>query len=314
MVVKRGFTLIEILVVISIIVVLVGLVLAVGKAVSGGAMKSRTGVILGTLTDAINLAAAERGGLPAPAEHPLAGSAATRPTFIRANAADGSIDAGGTALRGVTLVQAGASKSKLLLDDDILSDRDAPHLFGLRRGEIGLLGVPQQGVTHYQRMKVDRSGSTSLGEIVAPTATPAESRRVIEFILGHGDALGELTRLGGVADTDQIPTTPILGGTLERVNSGAVEGRRWVLPQVNASGWKSYLLPGLSLVDAWGREVLYTLRDGKVVLESAGADGAFRIDPGRNRSIDSGSDARTLSFAGDDTDGRTDNVITGASR
>jgi prepilin-type N-terminal cleavage/methylation domain-containing protein len=71
--------------------------------------------------------------------------------------------------------------------------------------------------------------------------------------------------------------------------------------------WKHYRLPGLALYDAWGIEVLYSISSlGGVRLQSPGADGVFKIDPGENHIIDTTDPVGTLDPK--DKDGSRDNI------
>ncbi len=77
--------------------------------------------------------------------------------------------------------------------------------------------------------------------------------------------------------------------------------------------WRRYRLPGSAIYDAWGNEVLMTVNtDGDAGFTSAGADGVFRWNPGKNHRLD--TDSRATAPSGDDTDGQLDNLVEGFGR
>ena len=320
---RRAFTLIELLVVVTIIMVLAGLVLTAANMITSTSKRTRTETAFTAIQQGLRLTMAERGSLPAHAEHPMAGSLAPRATFLRSG---GAISASGEALVGVGPAQVVPGvRPRLLLPDDRYGEADLPLLYGLERRRIGLLAAPRADVTRYRWLAVpdgatvvpDRNGDGDYTDadhpdrlhLVAPSTTAADSERHIAFFLG-ASALDELAGLGVV---DQAPATgTILGGRLHSEQPGVSEkdyqpGR----VRDGTNGWKDYRLPGLAITDAWGREVLYTLHDGQIALLSAGEDGVFAIDPGKDRAYDPTTDPLTGTLGGDDRDGTQDNVEVG---
>jgi prepilin-type N-terminal cleavage/methylation domain-containing protein len=319
---RQGFTLIELLVVITIIMILAGLVLTAANMITSASKRTQTETIFTAIHQGLRLTLAERGSLPQPAEHPLAGSLPPRPVFLRS----GSIASGGEALVGVSAAQViPAVRPRLLLPEDRYGDTDLPLLYGLERAAIGVLGARRSDVTRFRWLAVptgasvvpDRNGDgdyTTLDypdpvHLVAPTTTAADSRDLITYALG-ASALDECAKLGGLHEAADTGT--ILGGRLWSEQAGRSEldydaGR----VHDGSQGWKDYRLPGLALVDAWGREILYRLHDGQIGLASAGEDGVFAIDPGDDLVYDPGTDALSGRLAGDDRDGRHDNVQLG---
>ena len=147
--VNRAFTLIELLTAMVVIAVLAGVILAVVPLIKRRSEVTRTLTILELLRNGLNARSVDRGGLPSPVPHPLAGSngaVTPRSLFVRASDGTTAIDTTGEALEAGQLAWvAAASRSKVLLPDDRFSGRyaigDVPALFGLPRYRLALLGA-----------------------------------------------------------------------------------------------------------------------------------------------------------------------------
>jgi hypothetical protein len=234
----------------SIIAVLAGLILMAFRRLDP--FREKTGVIIATVSQALITTAAQTGALVAPAEHPFAGSRATRLGFVRA--ADGSaVASDGLGLRGVDLASldpAAIGRDHLLEDSDRFADPRVPFLFGGRRGVMGVLGARLKAVTGYLRLPkpgpdaqvvmiagrsvpvvtspVDRS-TISLDPAHFPDALepspdndadpayglPGASQVGIAFALGAGGAYAQLTALDALhsAPEDGAYTHLLSGAT-----------------------------------------------------------------------------------------------------
>ena len=159
---RRGFTMIELLMVISIIAVLSSMIVMVAMGLGGDAKKKKTGVIIATIRKGIELTIAGRGGSVSPTEHPFAGSRATRFPFLRA-ANGAAVATSGLAFKGVDLSQVSISaggRDQVLADDDVFNDPRVPMLFGAKREVMGILGATQKLVTKY--VQLPKPGPSSL--------------------------------------------------------------------------------------------------------------------------------------------------------
>ncbi len=164
----RGFTLIELLVVITIIVFLAGILLAVSGPVRQAMRASKTRSILAVVQQGLDVSASDRGAWPTPTEHPFAGSKATRLRFrgLREGVWR-DLRTAGEALCGVSATRIEpASHDLLLQDDDVCNEPDLPAFFGLRRGDMGVLGAVQAAVTR----KLDLGRYPGTGVIPSGTA------------------------------------------------------------------------------------------------------------------------------------------------
>jgi hypothetical protein len=268
----------------------------------------------------VDLTAAESGSRPSPAEHPLAGSRAPRTLFVRAT--DGSaVSSAGLALTGVPPSQVRpADRTRVLAGDDRFADPGIPMLFGLERGQIGILGARLQTVTERRRLPTSIRVSDdpdTLGLRDAPDGTPDRHSTVLDRIFDRGGIRSELLDLNALREPESTFDQAFLGGRV-LLDQAPGNGEEHWKPGLIAAGllpsgaisWQPYRLPGLSVVDAWGREVLVSIDDrGALTLISAGADGVFVIDPGTDGILDS-SDPRAPAANGD-RDGRRDNLMSG---
>lgn len=333
MVAQRGFTMIELLVVVAIMTVLSGMILAAIGMFGFGSKRERTNTVLATLRTALEMERAERGGIAAPAEHPLAGSLAPRLAFVRA---DGStpLAASGIALRGVLPGQVAASqRGRVLAGNDLFADPRVPALYGLRRDRIGILGVPQGVVTVYRRLPNSVTTADDPDDPVRFPAhrhlemaagVPADTSRALEHLFGSGTVRSELAALGALTEpASRFAVTDFADPEFDLrvatdVAFGAGGSTRWEPgrlrdgtipsgPEAGLPNWKPYRLPGLALYDAWGGEILFSLSaNGGVRLLSAGRDGCFRWSPGQDGEFQTVSDADAPS--GDDEDSTRDNL------
>lgn len=316
MVNRAAFSLIEILVVVAIIAVLSAMMVASTGAFSGGSKMARTDAILGAVRSALELTLADNGMAATPAEHPLAASRAPRAPFARA---DGSaVATAGMALTGVPLdLVAPAARSRLLLADDRFADPAAPHLYGVERVQLGVLGVPQAAVTHFRRLPstittaIDPDNTTVLPDhrhLVAPTGTPDQHAAHIDRLLGVNGS-SELAALGALRTPPEGFTLPLVHGRL----LGKAGGREtWEGGHIQDGAdptWKPYCLPGLTIVDGWGTEVLYRSERGAITVQSPGKDRVFRWHPGSDGEF--ATPAHADAPVGDDRDGRRDNRTQG---
>ncbi|MFT3766287.1 MAG: type II secretion system protein [Minicystis sp.] len=341
---RRGFSLIEVLVAISIIAILGGMILAAVSATRRNAKRKSTEAILAVLRGGLDLAKAQSGTMPSPAEHPLAGSRPPRSAFVRGGSAAGlaigdAVDAAAEALMGLAPAQVPPSQAadlpRLLLPGDRFADHDLPLLYGLRRDQCGILGAPQAAVTAYRSLPAPMAPATTTPGpyiaatypdnryLVAPTGTGVDQKRALDYLLGVGAAAGELAKLKALRSPEGGGGGPIKAG---RVQSPLGDGNgtaSWAPglvrdgdqvggPDAGKPSWKTYNILGLAVYDAWGREILYTVgATGAVTLVSAGADGAMRIDPGDDRTISTAAAAEADGPAADDRDGMRDNVALG---
>ncbi len=342
---RRAFTLIELLVVIAIIVVLAGLVLAVVPMLRERARGAQTSSGLAAVMQALSLAEASRGGLPGPAEHPLAGSRADRLLFrgrrgaSQAALAWTDLARSGEALAGPEPWQLAddASRARLLRPDDRFADPDLPLLYGLERGAIGVLGTQMQAATRYRRLPTPAGGAlagqpyTASGTppypdadwLFAPAGGAEDAKRALDYLFGAGSAMSELGKLGTLrapasddAAERALPPATITGldnaGRVVRVAGSTTErwedDRRPGATVRVAGAWTNYQLRGPAFYDAWRREILYTVSsDGRVRLSSAGRDGVFRWHPGIDSVLQTPAEGDAA--AGDDRDGARDNLV-----
>ncbi len=307
----NGFSLIELLVVVSIITLLAGMLLVVSNMLRESAKRSRTSAIQQIIQQALSLQAAQHGGLPSPAEHPLAGSLMPRTSFARADGTHAAVTQTGMALLGATAAELTSGSDRLLMPGDLLADPGIPGLYGVARSRLGILGMDTIDVTAYFRIKlgsppVDPTVATNY-LAVAPTETTAQRQALLQFWI-PGSPWSELVKLGAVfTPTDDLAAHLISNG---RVWSPEAAGAKSSACRIKDAGnWKSYRLRGAAIVDGWGREMLFSVNDGHSVnLESAGRDGLFRWNPGHDDIFQTDPWGPR---AGDDTDASMDNVTLG---
>lgn len=318
MVMRRALTLIEVLVVIAIIGVLAGLVIGTMSGWGDRSKAARTRVILGMVQQGLATHLAAGGTQLAPIEHPLAGSRAPRSAFIRAG--DSSVVADtGLALVGLERLDAvpTAYRPRVLLGEDLCADLRYPALYALPRHDLAILGAAQQTATQYRRLAdtgdviADPDAS---GRAINPGGNPADHSAALRLTL-DATILAELEQVGGLAEPPSTHTVALLGG---RVVASADLFPQWAPGRLQeGTHWRSYALPGASLRDGWGRELLASMADigGRVRLLSAGRDGVFTWNPGPDGAIATPiADVLALlhggggTAAGDDRRGDQDNL------
>ncbi len=315
---RRAFTLIEILVVVGIILVLAGLILAGGRLLRETAKRGRTESILGMALQGIHTWAAEQGGLPSPAEHPLAGSRDPRSVFVRN--LSGSCATTGLALAGVdqnNLMP--ADRDRLLLPDDRFADPAVPGLYGLRRDRLGVLGAGLGESTRFKMLPMQammasiiaNPDDATVGRNIQPPDGPAANVRLIQTVYGKGGALEDLVRIRAMwTPPDDLPAhlswhdrvwSATKAGVVVDGQAGITEG----------GTVQHYRLRGPALYDAWGNEILVSVtEDGRNIrLMSAGRNGSFVWLPGSDGILQ--TDARSDVPAGDDHEASSDNVTLG---
>jgi len=326
--VRRAFSTIEMLVVITIIAVLAGLLVASARAFGIGSRRTKSVSILAVVRTGLELVAANQGSRPSPCEHPLAASKDPRPTFTRAPRSPVAVTAcitTGMALRGIPADQVmsalSGGRGLVLLDDDRFADSAAPQYFGVERGRMGILGAGVAAVTAYRKLPPSFTGdptapaNSAVGVSVAPDGVAADHGAVIDQVFAIAGIASELVSLGGlrappVAFIHPITSSPVNSRLVSDIAATATGADRWKpgLIRDGALGWKTSAIPGSILVDAWGREILYSLAaNGAIILESAGADGCFRFAPGPDGTLDT-TDPFASAPANQDRDGTRDNL------
>jgi len=345
---RRGLTLIELVIVIAVIVILAGFLIAGAAALGIGSDKQRTATIIETVRSALEQTRIQQGSTPSPAEHPLAGShgAPGAPRFVFQRAGGGLLDSPDAtetlALRGVELANlTAADQPRLLLDDDLYADGRVPALYGLRREFIGVLGHAAagdgtDGVVRYRDLPAQRDVSPT--PVIAdpddtvsfpdekhlnppPGSAGGSSKRILDSVLGHSGAKAELTKLGALKE-------PGGGGTL------VAYGRVWSPVEDVADGeteWEPRHLRDPEDPDFVGgphsgdpRWIPYRI-DGLAIHDVWGTELLFSYsDRGKFRLLSAGPDgcfrfhpgeddafqtaANASEPSGDDRDARRDNI------
>ncbi len=331
----RAFTLIELLMVVVIISILAGIVLGTVNVLKRSTAKSKTNVILAEIRQGIELTVANKGGAPAPSEHPLAGSKAPRSPFVglrgRILQPDGSVVGGamtvvnpaGQALKGVDEWSVTSNGDRVMMPDDLFADPAVPILFGMRREYLYVIGADQSAVTDYFRLPKPAPPATTIPppydnsnplyteklSHVISAGTPQDNQQAIDYLFGNSNVSTELARLKALFSPPDDAAL-IHAGLLWSPEPSGGESR-WKPGRILDGGaYKLYRLRGLGLYDAWGHEILSSYsRGGALRLMSAGPDGVFRWDPGPDGILQTTADA--VVPAGDDLDGSRDNIVHG---
>lgn len=305
---RRGFTLIEMLVVITLIALLAGLVIASIGPIRQAARKSTTQAILQGIHQAMQVRAAKFGGFIAPAEHPLAASKAPRRAFVRSSG--GAVAENGMALVGVLpAVLPAGDVDRLLLPDDHFADATVPLLYGMPRQELGIIGAGLAAVTQRRILPEPIGGGTittpdAVGRLDDPGEGVDAVGKMVEVVLGATRT--ELGKLGAIYETPD-DTNLIADG---RVWSPQAAGLTLRLVNKPTIAGTVYRLRGTGIYDAWGCEVLFAVvGKDQVLLQSAGKDGAFRWHPGADGAFQ--TPAAASNPGGDDRDASADNVVVG---
>ncbi len=240
---RHAFTMIELLVVISIISVLAAMIIVGAGALGIGSKREKTRTILGAVRKGIELTIASKGGSISPVEHPLAGSRAlgarflfkrfTQPTGMGTSmpAAGYQLDTTSIALAGLNstlqLPPGSGADNQLMLPSDLYADSKSYLLYGLKREFIGILGALQKRVTKYILLPKPLQGQQSLLAALYPTLTtsalpqntiptdmldmdttfghPAANKQAIDYVFGSSNVQTELAGLNALYMAD--PTT-----------------------------------------------------------------------------------------------------------
>jgi prepilin-type N-terminal cleavage/methylation domain-containing protein len=251
---RHAFTMIELLVVISIIAVLAALIITGASALGIGSKREKTKTILGAVRKGIELTIANKGGSISPVEHPLAGSRAlgSRFLFQRFNSPTGmgtSMPAAGAKLDTSSIALAGLNNTnqmpgaadplnQLMLPSDLYADPKSYLLYGLKREFIGVLGALQKRVTKYILLPKPLQGQQSLSAALYPSLTtsalpqytiptdaldadptfghPAANKQAIDYVFGSSNVQTELAGLNALymADPTTYANSTGAGGTL----------------------------------------------------------------------------------------------------
>ncbi len=317
----RAFTMIELLVVVAIMAILAALTVTAASFMRQAARRTTTQAIMSVVSQALRTHGAERGGTVDPAEHPLAGSAEPRFIFRRPTSPFAAVVATGMALGGVleTNVPAG-HRNRLLLPTDVCGDDALPMFFGAQRQHLGVLAPAMSGVTAYRIYPPPLSTTWIManpdisGRIVTASGAPTETRSLFQGLFTRTEIMDELDRLKALyTPGDDLPAHLVAGG---RVWSADMAGANVPVSHtarvLDAGTWHHYRLRGLTIVDAWGNEMLYSLSNGgrTAHLLSAGKDGHLVWDPGANLAFD--TDPWETTPYGDDRRADRDNVTVGA--
>lgn len=307
---RRAFTLIELLVVISIILLLVGMVLMVIRPIQESVRKSKTLGMMQIIQQSLGVLSAQRGGMIAPAEHPLAASKEPRRPFARSASGHAAVSVTGDALQGVLPGDISSGQDRLLLPDDRLIDPALTTCFGMERRRLGVLGSPMTAVTSYRQVKqkatpVDPNDDRQV-RVVAPVGGPSEQEAFLQSIL-QGTGWTELLKMGCIKKPDDDDAANLIeSGRLWSSTGPADEYPSFRGP----SGTITYLQRGPAFYDAWGREILYATTANGFTLESPGRDGSFVWNPGKDTIFQ--TDAWATAPSGDDRDAHADNVQAGS--
>jgi prepilin-type N-terminal cleavage/methylation domain-containing protein len=288
---RGAFTLIELLMVISILAVLAALTVASANALGVGSKKVATANIIAKVRSGLDQAIAIRGTALAAAEHPLAGSRPGRALFrglrgrvwnAAAKQASGGTmtdlnrDAEALSLANEWAV-AGADANRVLMADDHFVDVSVPGLYGLTRASLHVLGAENQAVTRHRQLvhpkaesgpipgPYDSSAFPDARCLIAPGGASDASRAALDYLFAGSDALTELAALKAVVtppDDDaanRIRPPTAIGG----LDNG---GRVWT-PDANGGEeqWKAGRIQDGTLPNgkpAWKR---YSLRGASLV-------------------------------------------------
>jgi prepilin-type N-terminal cleavage/methylation domain-containing protein len=318
---QTAFTLVEMLVVISIMAILAALTLSAIKAVQQSNKRSKTQAIMQAVQQGLRLGSAEYGGSLAPAEHPLAGSREPRPAFVRGDLPHASVSTTGVAYRGVLLTNLAASdQGNLMLPDDRFADASVPMLYGATRRELTVLAPNYSWVTYYRQLPFQPTYATvvanpaTVGVIIDPNGQAGEGKELFAAIFSKGGTLEALNRLDGLYTPPDDDAANLIVN--DRVWSATTAGVKVSsTTRVTVGGVEhTYRLRGSAIYDAWGNEIFYRVSgDGSTLtFTSAGRDGVLRFSPGGNGTFE--SDPWADAAAGDDRLGSDDNIVIGEER
>lgn len=313
---QSAFTLVELLIVISIIAILVGLIFAGTSGLRASAQRATTTTILSVLSLGVERAAMDLGGAISGSQHPLAGNAPLTVGYLPDFADTGNLTYTGPMppFRN----QGGLVDASNMASDDRFADPIAPHLFGMKRWRLKVLGVESErvnpavrlsddpddfGVARYRRANGDAFDSTH------PHVWYRQWSQSIRASLG--DTFDRLAELGAIRDPDPDAEW-IASGRLMKRASGQSAGSWFEGAVLNVSGddnkWVEYDLPGPYLVDSYGTEILMGNDPaGRTIFVSAGPDRSFRVHPGATGVLNS-TDPFAIPASGDHT-AEADNIV-----
>lgn len=242
---RLAFTMLELLVVISIMAILSAMILVGASAIMGNAERKKTETIIQTVKTGIELAIANKGSAISPTEHPFAGSNAEsgggRFKFVRGsgNAAWGTnVSTTGTALKGVPNPDfLNGSQDQLMMLSDRFEDERIVLLHGTRREDIGVLQSLRKVVTKYRLLPMPPkpASPTTPRKVISPKTGIAESsytdllfpdtmipslaqmndttygrlsdtKPALDYLFGNSSAQAELASLKALYNAD--PTLP----------------------------------------------------------------------------------------------------------
>lgn len=321
---RRGFTLIELMVVVAIVLALIGMIIAAITLMRGRAQITRTRTIIAIVHTAISQNSISANTL-SPVEHPLAASAPTRRIFLRASGGT-PVAVAGDAIRATDMAFVpGGDQPRVLLDSDLFADPVAPQFIGMPRWRMAVLGATTKWVSSWLRI----SGAGQAGRRIEPdlgtwvdegflrqavtdsASTAWEEAADKAMGVALGGTADELLALGAYWRPDTTRDPLIHANRLRQdLSAKASPGSTTWFPGSILEGaqYVPYRLRGPAVVDAWGREILASITPtGALRLESAGPDGVFRFHPGRDMVLQS----TAAGLAGDDRDGESDNVFVG---
>jgi prepilin-type N-terminal cleavage/methylation domain-containing protein len=341
---RGAFTLLELLVVIAIIVVLMGLGVATAQIIRRQTKVAQTQMLLSIVHQALSSNPKSSGT----AVHPLAGTKVldgSRPLFYgsrQGSATATALDASQIALSGPETLVASALKNRLIVPDDRLAEPGAPHLFGLERSNLRILGIETVRTTEVRLIPTNSAiiasdaqttalesinpklvdfafgGSREIeldSRLTDPAATDWERKagQAVQVILS--DDVERLTKLGMLRSPD--PDAPLAAKARLRLDTNSSRattvgtGSSWQqcrILDVDAT-WKPMLLRGPTLLDSWGTEIVISERDGNFEVRSAGPDGCFVFHPGPNNTLETVNPFEAP--ASDDRDAAEDNKTAG---
>ncbi len=236
---RLAFTMLELLVVITIMSVLAAMILVGAKTIMGNAEQKKTETIIQTVRTGIELAIANKGSAISPTEHPFAGSSQLgRFAFVRGDARfAGNVSRTGIALKGVpTPLYLKADQDRLMMGSDIYNDKRIVLLYGAKREDLGVLQSLRKVVTNYRLLPMPpklANGSqpfvlspktgiaessytdTLFPDTMIPSAAQmsdstygrlADTKPALDYLFGNSSAQSELASLKALYNAD--PTLP----------------------------------------------------------------------------------------------------------
>lgn len=332
---RGGFSMIELVIVVSVIAVLSGLILAAVGLVDTKTKDARTVAISSTARTAVSQRGVETGGSEFTCVHPFANltdnsEGLKRARWFRADE-ERTLEQGGIAL--ATTEQGllkgwipEALKGNLIMDSDLFAGvyevADCPVYFGVKRYAMRMVGSGY-GINKYRRVSgppgskggVDdpRDYLFVMNRDYADLSNDEEvvRRSVDLFEYTFGSHLNELKSLRGIKLIDESAGGELflnerawaMGAPEDFWRPGCIRGVAG-----SGEGWFEYRLRGMYLCDGWGREMLGFSLDSGFCFASAGEDGVYHVDPGPNGVIDVYV-GRDISGEIDDVDGQSDNLV-----